>query len=215
MKLKTALSCLLIILSTISSAQEATTAKTKRKTEYISLAFTNSHTAMPFASFSRLVTGKYHPGFEVSTGFNWKSRSKHDWTQSISLGYSYHRWVQHSLVLYTEFGYRYKLPGGFSADMNIGGGYMRAIIATEAFSDGVRKGAQYSKFSSGRSQAIGTLTFGVSKKINSGAGPSFFLQYQQRMQTPFIASYVPVLPYNIMKVGIAISLNNKPEKKPS
>ena len=160
------------------------------------------------ASFLKLFTGNYHPGAEVSTGFDWKTKTRHDWIQSFSLGYSYHRWVQHSIVLYTELGYRYKFPAGFSFETRLGGGYMRAILATETFSDGVEDGKQYSKITSGRSQGIATLSFGINKKIKKPFDCMFFLHYQQRIQTPFIQSYVPLLPYNIIKTGVTIPLKN-------
>ena len=210
MKHKKALTWLLmIVISAHSFAQENEISKKKRKLDFVSIAFTNSHTAMPFAKFSKLFTGNYHPGFEISTGFNWKTKPKHDWFQAFDFGYSYHRWVQHSLVLYTELGYRYKFPAGFSAETKIGAGYMRAIIATQTFSDGIEKGKQYSKISSGRSQGIASFSVGISKKLNAHSRSAFFLQYQQRIQVPFIQSYVPLLPYNIIKAGVSVSFNNK------
>jgi hypothetical protein len=205
MKPKPTITWLLVILiSSNSMAQQKDAAKEKRKLTHIGIAFTNSHTAVPFGSFSKLVTGNYHPGIELSTGFNWKTKKKHNWIQTFNAGYSYHRWVQHSIVLYTEFGYRYRLPAGFSAEAKLGGGYMRAIVATEVFSDGVEDGEQYEKISSGRSQAIVSLGFNLSKEFKKLCGASFFLEYQQRIQTPFIQSYVPLLPYNIMKAGVRI-----------
>jgi hypothetical protein len=204
---------LTMLISTLAVAQKSSVPTKNRKLNNISIAFTNSQSAMPFGSFHQLFTGNYHPGFEISTGFDWKVKDKHDWIQSFSLGYSYHRWVQHSIVLYTELGYRYKFPGGFSAEARLGGGYMRAIIATEAFSDGVEDGKQYSKIISGRSQGIASLSFGINKKIQKPIGCTFFLQYQQRIQTPFIQSYVPLLPYNIIKFGVMIPLKNSHHNK--
>src|SRR5688572_17604307 len=200
---------LMMIISTITAAQEPAVNTTNRKLNEVSIAFSNSQPAMPFGKFSTLFTGNFHPGVELSTGFNWKTKPKHDWTQTFSFGYSYHRWVQHSIVLYTETGYRYKLPAGFSVDGKLGVGYMRAIIATESFSDGVEDGKQYVKISSGRSQTVASLSFGISKKIKAPSGCRFFMHYQQRIQTPFINSYVPLLPYNIIKIGVAVPINHK------
>jgi len=209
MKPKTTLAWLLLLfISTIAIAQKSSTGTKEGKLNHVSIAFTNSQSAMPFSAFSRLFTGTYHPGIEVSTGFDWKIKSNHDWIQTFSLGYSYHRWVQHSIVLYTELGYRYKFPAGFSAETRLGGGYMRAIVATEVFSDGVEDGKQYSKITSGRSQGIASLSFGINKKIQKPFGCMFFLHYQQRIQTPFIQSYVPLLPYNIIRTGVTIPLKN-------
>ena len=205
---------LLSIISSVCFAQVPPGPK-NRKLNEISITFSNSQPAMPFGKFSTLFTGNQHPGIEFSTGFNWKTKPKHDWTQTFNLGYSYHRWVQHSLVLYTETGYRYKLPAGFSIDGKLGLGYMRSIVATETFSDGMEDGKQYSKITSGRSQTVASLSFGVSKKINPPTGCRVFLYYQQRIQTPFIHSYVPLLPYSIVKAGIGVPLNTNRKNKKS
>jgi len=204
---------LMLVIGNIGFAQDSGEPKNRRLNE-ISIAFSNSQPAMPFGKFTTLFTGNHHPGIELSTCFNWKTKPKHDWTQAFNLAYSYHRWVQHSIVLYTETGYRYKLPAGFSIDSKFGLVYMRSIVATETFSDGMEDGKQYSKITSGRSQTVASLSFGVSKKINPSRGCSVFLYYQQRIQTPFIKSYVPLLPYSIVKAGIGLPLNaNRKNKK--
>ena len=63
----------------------------QKKDKQISFALTNSHTAYPFASFSKLFSGPYHPGIELGYGFNWTNKKKHDWYQAFRLGYFYHR----------------------------------------------------------------------------------------------------------------------------
>jgi hypothetical protein len=190
------------LLATLLSAQENTPTK-KFRLDHISVAATTMHAAAPFASFSALFVKDYHPGIELASGFNWRSARKSDWVQTIRLGYTYHRWVQHSIVLYTDIGYRYKFPKGFSAAIKLGGGYMRAIVATEVFADGQAHGEQYTKITSGRSQAVVTAGLSVSKKINAFFNSTLFLEYQQRIQTPFIKSYVPLLPYNCMLLGFS------------
>src|SRR5258707_15815488 len=80
----------------------------KHKSDHYSIAITTLHTNLPFRSFSSLFAKEYHPVFEVSTGFKWKEKPKHDWYQEFQLGYSYQRWIQHSIAIYTSVGYRYK-----------------------------------------------------------------------------------------------------------
>ena len=74
---------------------------------------------MPCGSFAALFYEEFHPGVEVGTGFNWSKKKKHDWFQTLKVGYSYHRFVQHSLMLYTEVGYRYKFPKGFAVNAKL------------------------------------------------------------------------------------------------
>ena len=190
----------------------SSTAQKKEKTKYLFIAVTNSHTAQPFHSFARLFTSNYHPGVEIGAGIDWINKSKHDWFQTFSTAYSYHRWVQQSIVLYTELGYRYKFPKGFGLAAKIGGGYMRAIIVTDVFSDGMEDGKQYSSAKAGRNQAILTGSFVFNKTFQTPIKTNLFLEYQQRLQTPFIASYVPLLPYNIMMLGVSFPIHTRSSK---
>ncbi|HWC52486.1 MAG TPA: hypothetical protein VG676_02795 [Chitinophagaceae bacterium] len=175
--------------------------------DHFSVAVTTLHTNFPFSSFSELFTKEFHPGFELGTGFNWKTKAKHDWFQEFKLGYSYHRFVQHSITLYSEFGYRYKFLKTFNAEAALGAGYLHAISAERVFvlqSDGTYK----KKPNLGRPQAMASFSIGLSKKI-SASGTTLFLNYQQRLQFPFIKSYVPLLPENILMAGMRISIKSK------
>ena len=172
----------------------------KHKLKYISIAATTLHTDFPFGSFSELFTKEFHPGIEIGTGFNWKTKQNHDWFQTIKVGYSYQRFVQHTIPLYTEFGYRYKFFKTFSAEASVGAGYLHAISAEPIFV--LQDDGSYEKKPNlGKPQAMGTVSFAIDKKISS-PGANVFLNYQQRIQFPFIKSYVPLLPANIIMLGI-------------
>ena len=181
----------------------------KHVLNHYSVAVTTMHTNLPFHSFSSLFTKEYHPGVELGTGFSWKQKTRHDWYQELSFAYSYHRWVQHTICLYSAVGYRYKFPKGFTADASIGAGYLHAIADSKLFKlqpDGTYK----KKFNGGRAQAMAAFTIGIGKSFASGN--AIFLRYQQRVQTPFIKSYVPVLPSNLLMLGLTVALhkaNNK------
>jgi hypothetical protein len=183
-----------------------------RREKYLITTFTNAHTAKPFGSFGSLFTKELHPGFEFAAGMNWKTKAKHDWFQEIRFGYFYHRWVEHSFALYTEFGYRYKLPAHFEIEARLGGGYTRVIVANEIFSDGYDKDRQYTKITSGKNQAIITTSFAASKSISKANDTKVFFQYQQRIQTPFVQSYIPLLPYNMAMIGLRIRLHSQNNK---
>jgi len=177
------------------------------KLSYGSIALTNLHTDFPFGSFSSLVTKEYHPGFEIGTGFSWQAKEKHEWFQAFRFGYSYHRFVQHSISLYSEFGYRYRFLKSFSAESSLGAGYLHAIPDVDVFvlkPDGTYK----KKTNLGHPQAMACLSVGVDKKITSG-GTTIFLNYQQRLQFPFIKSYVPLLPSNLVMLGVTFKLKTK------
>ncbi len=179
----------------------------KHKLDHGNVAFTTLHTAFPLSSFSRLFTEDLHPGVEIGTGFNWRTKARHDWFQTFQLGYSYHRFVQHSVALYSETGYRYKLFTTFAAEAKLGAGYLHAIPVGKLFKledDGTYE----RKTNLGRPQGMVAFSLGVNKKITP-AGLKIFIQYQQRIQMPFIKSYVPLLPTNMLMAGFRIPCKRK------
>lgn len=161
----------------------------KHKLDHYSFAFTTLHTAYPFGSFSSLFYKEFHPGFEIGTGFNWKTKEKHDWFQTFELGYSYHRFVQHTIALYSEFGYRYKFLKTFSAEAKFGAGYLHAVPDSKIYvlkDDGIYQ----KKTNLGHPQAMAGFSLGINKKV-SASGLVTFLEYKQgcRLGVIVIHSY--------------------------
>jgi hypothetical protein len=185
------------------AAQADAVRKKKMALTYISLAFTNNHSAFPFSSFSNLVTGEWHPGFEAGTGFNWSEKKKHDWFQDFRVGYFYHQFVQHGIPLYTTFGYRYKFSERWNAQAGIGAGYFHSIPDQQRFK--LNENGDYEKLGGiGRGQAMIVFNLSAGYRFNLDKKHSFevFTTYQQRIQTPFVPSYVPLLPYNTLMIGV-------------
>lgn len=197
----------LLIIACICLCYSPNVFSQKNKPDHYSIAFTTLHTDFPFSSFSNLFTKEFHPGFEVGTGFTWKDKGKHSLFQNFQLGYSYQRFVQHSIVLYSEFGYRHKFLKTFSAEATVGAGYLHAIPAEKIFELG-NDGSYKKKHSIGRPQAMASFGIEVNKKITPD-GKSLFLNYQQRLQFPFIKSYVPLLPSNMLMIGIKVPIKSK------
>ncbi len=178
------------------------------------IAITNSNTAYPFSTFGGLFQSPFHPGVELSYGFNWKTKPKHDWYQEVKLGYFYHRFVQHAIELYTDVGYRYKFSSRFYAQGALGAGYLHSVPATAKLKlddDGTYRNDK----GIGRMQAMLVFNAGVGYVVNPGSQKpvSVFATYQQVIQTPFVASYVPLLPYNCFMLGARISMKNKQQVK--
>jgi hypothetical protein len=175
--------------------------------DHFSIALTTLHTDFPFGSFSGLFIKEFHPGFETGTGFNWSTKKKHDWFQAFQFSYCYHRFVQHSIALYSEFGYRFKFSKGFFLVAKVGGGYLHAIPVGKIFK--LQEDGTYRKKANlGRPQVMTSLSLALTQ-IVSKKGVSAFLEYQQRLQLPFIKSYVPLLPSNIMMIGVNIPVKSK------
>ena len=140
---------LLLFITTLGSAQ---------KKKEISIAFVNAASAYPFSQFSRLATGIAQPGVEAGYGFNWKTKTRHDWYQEIKLGWLYHRYVQNALSLYTDVGYRYKFSKHWIAQSAIGAGYLHSIPATAKLK--LNNNGEYKNDKGiGRAQAMAVLNF--------------------------------------------------------
>jgi hypothetical protein len=167
----------------------------------------NTASAYPFSKFTSLATKVQHPGIEVGYGFNWKTRNKHDWYQEIKAGYFYHRFVQHGIPFYTDFGYRYKFSKRWTSNIALGAGYLHSIPATTQFKLD-ENGAYEKKKSIGRIQAMAVANLGAGYTLQGKLPLKIFTAYQQQIQMPFVKSYVPILPYNSLMVGVSMPFKN-------
>jgi hypothetical protein len=123
----------------------------------------------------------------------------------------FHRWIHHNLALYGNAGYRYKVSSSWSAEFKLGAGYQLSIPNSKVFAVTETAGLTKEK-SLGRSQLIANLSLVVNKELLPNR-TRVFIEYKQQVQTPFIKEYVPVLPYNILLIGVAIPLKASPGKQ--
>ena len=200
MRFKIFLALVLSCCATVSFAQ-------KRRYQHVSIAVNNNQTAVPFGKFVGLFAGPYHPGVELGYGFNWSTKPRHDWFQRVNVGYFHHRFAQHGFPLYTQIGYRFKFDHYFHFESAIGGGYFHSIPATAQFK--LNDTGEYTNGKGiGRPQAMLQFELRASGNITPPASKPIrlFLAYKQRLQMPFVKSYVPLLPYNVFEIGVTKQL---------
>lgn len=179
-----------------------------QKEKYISFAIYNTQNAMPFGKFSGLFAEILHPGFELGYGKIISQKQKHEWFGELKLSYFYHRYVQHGIPIYLNGGYRHILIERLSAETSLGLGYLHSIPATGKYK--LNSDGEYENNKGiGRMQATASFGIGLNYALTSQPNSlRIFTIYQQRVQMPFVKSYVPLLPYNSFMVGIS-----KPVKK--
>lgn len=177
----------------------------KRPLLYWGVAANNFVSAKPISGFSKMFYSQFHPGITISTGFNWKEKPKHNLMQTFKAGYFSHRFIQRSIMLYTEFGYRSKLGSNIGLSVALGGGYLHMIPATQQFKMNADGTWEQMKLKS-RPQGMISFSMGVDYKINA-AGWRTFIRYQNMLQTPFVPGYVPLLPYNVLHVGVTVPVS--------
>lgn len=170
---------------------------------YVAASVYNTQTAMPFGKLAGFFGDQFHPGIEGIYGRNFYSGKNHDWFSELRVSYFFHRYVQHAIPLYLNFGYRYRVNNKFSAETSVGAGYMHSIPATAKLK--LNENGEYENNKGvGRAQAMATFSLGVAytaKPVNPQPLTGF-INYQQRVQAPFIKSYVPLLPYTSFMIGV-------------
>lgn len=178
-----------------------------QKYSYVTASIFNTQNAMPFGKFSALVSGIVHPGIEIGYGKTFRQKEKHYWYEELKIGYFYHRYVQHGIPLYIDFGYSHIVLKIFSLKACVGAGYMHSIPAVGKFK--LNSNGEYKNNKGiGRMQGIATFGLGLEYKLKTAhsAPLVIFTNYQQRIQFPFVKSYVPLLPYNSLMLGIHLPI---------
>ena len=101
--------------------------------KYIGAALFNTQPDMPFGKFTGMFSDALHPGIEFMYGKNFSSHKKHDWFYEYQLAYFFHRYVQHGIPLYANFGYRYHFSKSFAAETSFGAGFMESVPDAQIF----------------------------------------------------------------------------------
>lgn len=179
---------------------------------------------MPPASIVAVFNQPLRPGLSVGYEFGWRETIKNPkyqeinttslggkqvytgkWFQDVKLSYYYHEYFNHALVLSTQAGYR-KYIKKFSAEASLHLGYMHSFLLTEQFEkqvDGSWKAGNLP------SRGYGVAGAGIGVGYDAGYNYNirrFFVNYDFRLQMPFIKSYVPILPNGILSVGLQFTI---------
>ncbi len=189
---------LLLVAPILISAQ-------KWQTNPVSISLFNNATMLPPASLVAVFNQPIHPGFTAGYEFGWKEEGKHKWFQNVGLSYFYHRFAYQAIILNSQAGYRW-YAGKFSAEGYLQAGYMHALYLTDRAvmqSDGTyvaKKGFGKPQFLTGLGLGVG-YNFGSNDKLRR-----LFLNYDIRLQMPFVKNYVTLLPNGTLSVGMQFNL---------
>lgn len=172
----------------------------QRKLDQLTFEAGNAVSAFPFVGAPQLFYTNYHPYFTIGSRLTWSEKGKHAWEQSVNIGYMYHRFIQHTIPLFTEIIYRYNFNERFSMNVHLGAGYLHSIPDTERFE--LNDQGEYEQIKNlGRAQ--GMVRFALSAGYSLTDDLRLTLNYGVTGQMPFVKSYVPLLPYNTIQLGIA------------
>jgi hypothetical protein len=172
----------------------------------VGVALFNNATLLPPASFTAVFNQPIHPGISVSYEFGWKKKEYSKWFQDASLGFFNHRYAYKAILLVSKAGYRRNL-GHLSLEASVHAGYMHMMLNTDRLvknDDGTyeaRKGFGRPQFVTGAGLGLGYY-LGDMKQ-----GKRIFLNYDVRLQMPFVKSYVPLLPNGLVSLGYQFRIN--------
>jgi hypothetical protein len=171
----------------------------QRKFDQFTFEAGNAVSAYPFIGAPQLFYTNYHPYFTIGTRLTWSEKGKHAWEQSVNIGYMYHRFIQHTIPFFTEIIYRYNFNPRFNLNTHLGVGYLHSIPDAERFE--LNDNGEYEKIKNlGRAQ--GMVRFALSAGYGITDDLRLTLNYGITGQMPFVKSYVPLLPYNTIQIGI-------------
>jgi hypothetical protein len=166
----------------------------------ISLSFTNNATQL----FSSGLTRPIHPGITLGTQTVYAQKEKATWFQSYKLAWFYHAYSMHGFNLYTDAGYARQVVGNLGLSVELGVGYLLSKVDGQVF----------------ERTETGTYDYIPSKlrsQFTAGLQAGLFYQLPQRpvrlqvdyrfwLQAPFVKTYVPVLPYTTLQLGVLFHL---------
>lgn len=171
----------------------------------------NNATMLPPASLTATFNQPIHPGITFAYEFGWKETDTHKWFQNAGISYFYHRYVYQAILLNTQAGYRWKIHK-FSAEGYLQAGYMHAFLLTDRAvlqPDGTYKAKQ----GFGKPQFIGGAGVGFGYNLGNNIRiRRIFINYDIRVQMPFVKSYVTLLPNGALSLGMQFSMGNNAKK---
>ncbi len=166
--------------------------------------------ALPVSKLAGLFVAPVHFKGSVGLAYQWNKNNTHQLLQNASMGFGYHRFVQCIVPLNTECGYRYQSAKKLFFNIFVGGGYLHSIPLNTRY---VLNNGVYEKTNKlGKPQGMVNARMGIGFLFKENA--FIEISYENLLQTPFIKSYVPLLPYNIFNLRYALPFDTfKPKAK--
>ncbi len=158
--------------------------------------------ALPASKFAGLFLAPVHFKGSVGITCQWNKNETHQVLQNVSIGFGYHRFIQCIIPISTEIGYRYQSTKKIFFDVFLGDGYLHSIPLNSRYI--LNQGVYEKTNKGGKPQGMvnARIGLGYAFKVNT----TIEISYENLLQTPFIKSYVPILPYNIFNISYSVPL---------
>jgi hypothetical protein len=161
------------------------------------VALQNESVSLP--SVTRLFTN-FNPGFEVGTEWRYRQTARLTLYQAFTLGLFHHEGLTTAPYVSTAFGVRPTLVGGLFVDAGVSVGYLANISSLPLFE---KEASGFRVASPVLHRFIGGLSLGVGWQFGAVAP---FVSYALLVETPFLRRFSPVLPHQLLQVGVRFEL---------
>lgn len=166
----------------------------------------NEATAIPL---TQTLSSPIHPGLQIGTEFNLKSKASSRLFQTANLSYFYHHRLNHGISLYSELGYEQRLKFGPAIGALFGLGYLHTFATAEEFS--FQDGQYLNKNDRGNARLLASLAFDVGfyVKKDQPNSPKIFLRYQFWLEYPYSPGFIPLMTHTNLHLGTKFFLTKK------
>lgn len=170
----------------------------------------NNATAFPFSGSLGIFHAPLHPGISAAMTSQINQNPRHNLLISARFAYLYQQYVQHAVQLYPELGYRYVFNNGIKVGPKLGFGYLHAFTDLQQFKLN-DQGEYYRMKNKGTPSLMASFALELGYDLHkvTSIPAMIFTQYQLWFQTPFVKSYVPVLPNTALHLGLSYNINKK------
>ena len=173
--------------------------KAKRYNWPVTLTVFSEAWAIPSA---QLIKIPIHPGISMGSGYTFRKTPQSSLSLNGTLGYFYHKNIQHNVHVIASLVYQHKIIAGLQAGVGLGVGYSHSIYPTPVYK---LKGGEYQRTTDwGKSTALPSLDFNLGYTFNRLKEKPFiiFAKYQFMAEWPYAPENTfPVLPHTLFHVG--------------
>jgi hypothetical protein len=168
-------------------------------------------TAYPITGAIGMFKAPLHPGLQLAYEIKLNKNEKSQLLNESNLGFFYHRFFQTAVFLNDVIKFNYAFKPQFSAFAGVGAGYLHSIYQYSIFK--INDSGSYEEINKlrGRSQFMGVFSLGVSYgfKHDNPDAIRATIEFGSFVHGTFAKSYVPLVPYNCLQVGLHLKLKSK------
>jgi hypothetical protein len=181
--------------------------------DYYGIKISQNATSLPLVGVFKLFTLPLHPGITGVWNCRLNKNDKHQFRNEVNAGIFNHHLFQLGFQVTDIIMYNLTISKRLSAYTGMGGGYMHSFYKYDIFKLG--EDGEYVHINSwkGRPQFTGVFVLGTGMGIKKSDPGKIRISLEMRsfVHGTFANSYVPIVPYNSLLLGVGFRINKQPD----